>query len=178
MNNKPFFNIKKLGLSAMFIAIGLILPFFTGQIPKFGNMLLPMHIPVFICAFICDWRYGMAVGLILPQMRSVIFGMPVFYPTAIAMSAELATYGLVTGLIYGKSGQKGISNIYISMVVAMIAGRALWGISEVILLGITGNAFTFQMFIAGAFLNAVPGIILQLVLVPAVVIRIKPAVGV
>jgi len=171
-------DLKKIGLSAMFIAIGIILPFFTGQIPKFGNMLLPMHIPVFICAFICGWKSGAIVGLLLPVLRSFIFGMPVLYPVAIAMSVELMTYGLVTGLIYGILKKKNVVSIYISMIVAMVAGRVLWGIAEVILLGMAGNTFTFQMFIAGAFLNAIPGIILQLILVPVVVARIKPVANV
>ena len=71
MNDK----IKKLTLSAMFLAIGMILPFFTGQIPRIGNMLLPMHIPVLLCGLICGWQYGAAVGLVLPLLRSMTLGM-------------------------------------------------------------------------------------------------------
>ena len=93
-------NVNKLGLSAMFMALGLVLPFFTGQIQNIGNMLLPMHIPVFLCGLICGWKYGAVVGFILPLMRSVLFGMPVMFPNAVAMAFELMTYGLVVGLIY------------------------------------------------------------------------------
>lgn len=167
-------HLRKLGLSAMFISIGIILPFFTGQIREIGNMLLPMHIPVFICAFVCDWKYGAAVGMLLPILRSFMFGMPVLYPVAVAMSVELATYGLVCGLVYCILKRQNIKAIYVSMIIAMICGRIMWGIAEVILLGMSDSTFTFQMFIAGAFLNAIPGIILQLILVPIAVIRIKP----
>ena len=38
--------MEKVTLSGMLFAIGLILPFFIGQIPAVGKMLLPMHIPV------------------------------------------------------------------------------------------------------------------------------------
>ena len=94
---------KNMTLAAMFLAIGLLLPLLTGQIPQIGNMLLPMHIPVFLCGLICGWQYGAVVGLILPLVRYVIFGMPALFPTGIAMSFELMTYGLVAGLLYGLS---------------------------------------------------------------------------
>ena len=164
---------KKLTLSAMFIAIGLVLPIFTGQIPAIGNMLLPMHIPVFLCGLICGWQYGLIVGLVLPLMRTAIFGMPVLFPTAIAMAFELATYGFVSGWIYGHSRWQCVIALYRSIIAAMIAGRAVWGVVQVILLGVSGGAFTWQMFMAGAFLNAVPGIIIQLVLLPTVMVALN-----
>ncbi len=165
--------VKNIGLSAMFIAIGLVLPFFTGQIQNVGNMLLPMHIPVFICGLVCGWKYGAVVGFVLPLMRSVIFGMPVLFPNAASMAFELMTYGLIVGLIYGLSKKKSILMLYVSLIVAMVAGRVVWGLAQVIFLGISGNVFTVQMFIAGAFLNAIPGIILQLILIPAIMARLK-----
>lgn len=91
---------KKVILSAMFIGIGLVLPFLTGQIHVIGKMLLPMHIPVLLCGFICGWQYGLLVGFILPLFRSVLFSMPVMYPNAIGMAFELATYGAVSGLLH------------------------------------------------------------------------------
>lgn len=164
---------KKLTLSAMFIAIGIVLPFFTGQIPQIGSMLLPMHIPVFLCGLICGWKHGAVVGFVLPLMRSVIFGMPPLFPTATAMAFELAAYGLVAGLLYGISHWQCIRALYRSILAAMIAGRAVWGVVQMILLGITGGAFTWQMFLAGAFMNAIPGILLQLVLIPAVMLALN-----
>lgn len=92
--------VKKVTLSGMLFAIGLILPFFIGQIPAVGKMLLPMHIPVLICGQILGWQYGLAVGFLLPLVRSVLFGMPVLYPNAIAMAFEMDTYGLVAGWLY------------------------------------------------------------------------------
>lgn len=163
---------KNLTLSAMFVALGLVLPFLTGQIPQVGNMLLPMHIPVFLCGLICGWKYGMTVGFILPLMRSILFGRPILFPSACSMAFELAVYGLTAGLIYGMSHWQCIRALYRSIVAAMIAGRAVWGIVQMILLGVSGGQFTWQMFIAGAFLNAIPGIITQLVLIPAIMITL------
>lgn len=164
---------KNLTLSAMFLAIGMVLPFFTGQIPQIGKMLLPMHIPVFLCGLICGWQYGAVVGFALPLLRSVLFSMPVLYPAALGMAFELLTYGLVAGLLYGRSRWKCVIALYRSLLIAMIAGRFVWGIAQIILLGIKGNAFTWKAFMAGALLNAVPGIILQLILIPAVMVALN-----
>lgn len=162
--------VLDLTLSAMFLAVGLYLPFLTGQIQQIGNMLLPMHIPVIMCGLICGWKYGLGVGFVMPLLRSLVFSMPVFYPNAVAMAFELATYGFVVGLLYNRSRWKCIISLYRSMIIAMLAGRVVWGVAEVILLGLGENGFTWKMFLAGAFLNAFPGIILQLVFIPAMML--------
>lgn len=158
---------RNLTLSALFLALGYVLPFLTGQIPKFGSMLLPMHIPVFLCGLICGWQYGAIVGLILPLTRSLFFIMPPFY-VALAMTFELAAYGFVAGFLYSRARRQGIVALYCSMIIAMLAGRLVWGAAQIVILGLQGNAFTWQAFMAGAFVNAVPGIIVQLVLIPAI----------
>ena len=158
---------KKLTLSAMFLAIGMVLPFLTGQIPQVGNMMLPMHIPVLLCGLICGWQYGAVLGFILPLVRYLVFGMPVLFPTGIAMAFELMTYGLVIGLIYSFSRWKCIISLYRALIGAMIAGRIVWATAQMILLGVSGGAF-----LAGAFFNAVPGIIIQLVLIPTVMVAL------
>lgn len=164
---------KNMTLAAMFLAIGLVLPLLTGQIPQIGNMLLPMHIPVFLCGLICGWQYGAVVGLILPLVRYVIFGMPVLFPTGIAMSFELMTYGLVAGLLYGLSRWQCVLSLYRSLLAAMVAGRIVWGIVQMVLLGVSNSGFTWQMFMAGAFLNAIPGIIVQLILIPMIMVALN-----
>ncbi len=164
---------KNLTLSAMFVAIGLVLPMITGNIPQIGSMLLPMHIPVFLCGLICGWQYGLAVGAILPLMRSFLFGMPPLYPVAIAMTFELATYGFVAGFLYNRSKWQCVIALYRSMLIAMLAGRIVWGAAEVVLLGVSGSTFTWQAFMAGAILNAIPGIIIQLTLIPALMVALN-----
>lgn len=161
-------NIRKMTLSAMFLALGMVLPFLTGQIPQIGSMLLPMHIPVFFCGLICGWQYGAIIGAILPLLRSSIFAMPPIFPTASAMAFELMTYGLVSGLLWGLSKKQGLFALYRSLLISMILGRAVWGFVQFLQLSATGSAFTLEAFLAGAFLNSFPGIILQLVLIPVV----------
>lgn len=164
--------LKNLVLTAMFLAIGFVLPFFTGQIQLIGNTLLPMHIPVLLCGLICGWKYGLAVGLILPLVRSLIFTMPVFYPNAISMAFELATYGFTVGFLFSHTRWQCIVSLYRCLIVAMIAGRAVWGVMQTLLLGLIRNKFTFAAFLTNAFLNAIPGIILQLILIPFVMLTL------
>ena len=164
--------VKNLTLAAMFMAIGMVLPFLTGQIPQIGNMLLPMHIPVLLCGLICGWQYGAAVGFMLPLLRSAVFGMPVFFPAATGMAFELMTYGLVVGLLYKISRWQCVVALYRCLILAMIAGRAVWGIVQFIQMGVFGDGFTLKMFMAGAFLNAIPGIVLQLILIPAIMVAL------
>lgn len=163
MNKKT----KSITLSALFLALGLVLPLLTGQLKALGNAFLPMHLPVLLCGLIVGPVQGLIVGAILPVLRHFSFGMPPLYPTAISMAFELATYGFVVGFVYGNSKWKCIIALYESLIIAMIAGRVVWGIVQTILLGINGQVFSFQMFIAGAFLNAIPGIVLQLVFIPS-----------
>ena len=160
-----------LTVSAMLFALGLVLPFLTGQIPQIGQMLCPMHIPVFLCGLICGWPYGIAVGFLLPLVRSVLFGMPVIFPNGIAMAFELATYGAVAGFLYFKKGYFCLRSCYVSLITAMITGRVVWGLARCVLLGF-GGSFTWKMFVAGALLNAIPGIILHLILIPGVMLAL------
>lgn len=156
----------------MFLALGMVLPFFTGQIPQIGKMLLPMHIPVLLCGLICGWKYGMAVGFVLPLLRSVVFTVPPMFPTAVGMAAELMTYGGVIGFLYAHSKWQCIVSLYRCLLVAMVSGRIVWGLVQMFLLGIWADGFTFQAFLAGALLNAIPGIIVQLILIPAVMLAL------
>ena len=162
-------NIKNLALSAMFLAIGMVLPLFTAQIKEIGDTLLPMHLPVMLCGLICGWKYGFSVGLMLPFLRSLIFGMPPIYPNAVWMALELATYGLIIGLTFMR--RKKFSNLYLyaCLITAMLSGRIVWGIAKTILLGLKGKPFTFAAFFTGGFADALPGIILQLILIPIII---------
>ncbi len=175
--------IKKLVLSAMFMAIGLVLPFITGQIQQIGSMLLPMHIPVLFCGLICGWQYGAVVGFVLPLLRYVLFGMPPIFTTGVSMSFELAVYGAVIGLIMQQlskrnttdSGKNYVRNLYLALIGAMLAGRIVWGLVRFILARATMQPFTMEMFMAGAFLTAIPGIIVQLILIPGIMAALKRA---
>ncbi|MBQ7381306.1 MAG: ECF transporter S component [Clostridia bacterium] len=161
--------IYRLVLAALFLALGMVLPLLTGQLKEIGDSLLPMHLAVMLCGAMCGWEYGLSVGLILPFLRSVSFGMPPIYPNAVWMALELATYGLVIGLLYSSRRASKRGYIFFCLAVSMVVGRIVWGISKAILLGVAGKPFGLEAFIVGGFLDAIPGIILQFILVPLIV---------
>lgn len=161
---------KQLVLSALFMALGIVLPFFTGQIPTVGKMLLPMHIPILLCGLICGWQWGLVTGFVTPLLRSVLFAVPVMYPSAIGMAFELAVYGAVIGWLYAHSRCQCVKALYKCLIPAMIAGRLVRGGVMVLLMGLGGSAFTWELFFSGSVVNALPGIALQLVLIPAVMV--------
>ena len=165
-------SLLKLVFSALFLALAFVMPFLTGQIPEIGSMLCPMHIPVLLCGFICGWPWGLAVGFVAPLLRTMILGMPPLFPKAICMAFELAAYGAVSGLLHKKLPRKK-PYIYCSLIVAMIVGRVVWGIAMLTCMGVNGGAFTFAAFIAGAFTNAVPGIIVQIIVIPLLVMVLE-----
>lgn len=164
--------VKNLTLSAMFLALCMILPFITGGVPQIGNAISPMHIPVLICGFVCGWQYGAAVGFIAPLMRSLLFSMPPMYPKAVSMAFELAAYGLLCGLLYKAFPKKNVY-IYPALIISMLGGRAVWGIARYIMAGLSGSEFSMAMFVAGAFTQAMPAIICHILLVPPVVMAFK-----
>ncbi len=167
-------NVKNLVSAAVCLALCMVLPFLTGQIPQIGSALSPMHIPVLLAGFLCGPWWAMAVGAIAPLLRFALFHMPPIFPTGIAMCFELAAYGLVSGWLYRLLPKKPVS-IYVSLIAAMLAGRAVWGAVRALLSGVSGEAFTWKMFMAGAFLNAVPGVIVHIVLIPLLVMALQRA---
>ena len=158
---------------AMLLAIGLVLPFLTGQIPHIGKMLLPMHLPVILCGFICGPYYGLLVGFILPLVRSLIFSMPVMYPNAFAMSFELAAYGFFVGFLFSHAKWQCIKSLYRCLIMSMLLGRAVWGVVMTMILGLGADGFTLTAFLTSAFINAVPGIIAQLILIPGIMLALN-----
>ena len=166
-------HVRRLTYAALCLALALVLPFLTGQIPEIGNMLCPMHIPALLCGFLCGWPWGLLVGGTAPILRSLIFSRPPMF-SAIGMAFELAVYGAVAGVLYLVL-PKTKGNIYITLITAMVAGRVVWGGVQLVLMGLQDSAFTMEAFLAGAIINAIPGIILQIILIPVIVMALDKA---
>ncbi len=161
-----------LAFSAMFLAAAFVMPFLTGQIPQIGSMLCPMHIPVILCGYVCGAPWGLVVGFAAPLLRSLALGMPPLFPTAFAMAFELAAYGLMSGALYRLLTRKKV-NIYVSLVLSMISGRLIWGAVQFCFMGLDATKFGFSAFWAGAVVNAAPGIIIQLIIIPIMIIALE-----
>ena len=167
-------SLYRLVAASLLLALALLLPFLTGQIPQIGGMLCPMHLPVLLCGFLCGPVWGLAVGAIAPLLRNLLFGMPPLFPKAIAMAFELMTYGLLSGLLSRLMPKKPVF-LWVSLILSMIGGRLVWGAARFALAGFDATAFPFSAFVAGAVTEAIPGILLQLVLVPPVVLLLRRA---
>jgi riboflavin transporter FmnP len=151
---------KNIILTALFIALALILPFITMQIPQFGRMLTPMHFPVLIAGIVLGPLYGALVGIISPILRMTIFGMPQLL-MAICMSFELLTYGLVIGLL------KNRLNLYLSLIIALILGRIVYAFIAMLIMNTP-----FIPTLLTTFTSAIIGILLQFILIPQIIKRI------
>ena len=169
-NRRRSERVRKMILAGLFVALGILLPFLVaGNVPAVMRALSPMHIPVFLCGFICGWQYGLLVGIVTPLLRSVLVGIPVMYPGALAMAFELGVYGLVSGFIFSIAPKKDIRNVYLALIVAMICGRLVWGAVRLVMLGVVGTEFTWGIFLSSAVTGALPAIVLHLLVVPALV---------
>ena len=160
--------------TAICLALCMVLPFLTGQIPEIGSALCPMHIPVLLCGFLCTPAYAAAVGAIAPLLRFALFGMPPIFPTGVAMCFELATYGFISGWLYRRLPRSRTS-IYAALIAAMLAGRVVWGAIRAVLSGVGASPFTWAAFLSGAFTSAIPGIIVHIVLIPLLVMALERA---
>ena len=169
-------DIKKLTLSSIFLALAFVMPFLTGQIPQIGSMLCPMHIPVLLCGFFCGAHCGLVVGFIAPILRSFVLGMPPIFPKAICMAFELAAYGFIAGMLHSKLPKKKVY-VYASLFGAMVIGRLVWGMAMFVCMGFDASKFGLAAFVSGAITTAIPGIILQLVLIPVLVITLEKVVN-
>lgn len=154
-------NVQNLVICAMCIALGVVFPMFFHLFGGVGTMLLPMHLPILVCGFMAGPMYGFLCGMITPLLSSSLTGMPPFYPIALAMVFELATYGLLCGYCF-KKWQK----VYPSLLCAMVLGRCVSGLVNLCLLSMAGKAYTLEIFISASFISALPGILLQLTVIP------------
>ena len=174
---KTGFRTRKLCFAALLLALGWLLPLLTGQNRDLGNMLSLIHIPAYLAGFLLGPWYGLLLGFLIPLSRSVLFGMPVLYPRALCMAFEMAAYGGICGCLYGflntRKKIKRIANIYISIIPAMLFGRVVWGAGRAVCGLFASDAFTWSAFIAGGFVTAWPGMIVQLVLLPVLVVAME-----
>lgn len=162
---------KKITLAALFLALGVLFPQIFHAIPNAGLVLLPMHIPILICGFICGPLYGFLVGFITPILSNVIFAMPLAHKL-FQMIIELSIYGLISGLLSSLINIKNnfLKN-YLVLIISMIFGRLIYGLANYYIL--KAGTYSLQIWLVSAFITSLPGIVIQLLIIPSVVIWIK-----
>ena len=166
-------NLEKLVLTGILIAAGVALPIAFHAIPNAGSIFLPMHIPIFICGLLCGFPYGFICGILTPLLSSLLTGMP---PAAYlpAMLCELATYGLVSSILIKviKTPNRYV-NLYACLIGAMLCGRIVYGILNSLIFRV--GSYSLQLWVTSAFITSLPGIFIQLVFIPAIVMALEKA---
>lgn len=158
--------IKKIVLSAMCTALCVVLPIAFHVIPNAGTVFLPMHIPVLLCGLVCGWQYGLMTGVLGPLVSSLLTGMPAAAVLP-SMIVECGVYGCVSGLMmeYIWTGRLA-GDLYISLPTAMLVGRVMSGLSKAL---IFAPGTSFSAWATASFVTALPGILVQLVFLPAII---------
>ncbi len=173
MNNAKMSPVVKCAVTAACMALCVVLPIALHAIPNAGTLLSPMHLPVLLCGMICGWPHGLICGLAGPALSCFITSMPGigYLPT---MMIELAVYGLVTGLMTElvHTGRQ-LADIYISLLTAMLSGRILTGIVRALIF--SAGSYSWKAWATGYFVSSFPGIVIQLILVPALYLALQRA---
>lgn len=166
-------NVKKSIICAVCIALCVVLPMAFHAVQNAGSVFLPMHIPVLLCGLICGWPFGLLCGLAGPLLSSLFTGMPpmAYLPS---MMVELAVFGLVAGLLMKVlSTGKLFADLYISLTGAMLAGRIVGGAARALIFA--RGSYSMAAWATGYFVTGLPGIVIQLALIPAVYFALEKA---
>lgn len=166
-------SVKRSMLTAVCIGLCVVLPMAFHSIPNAGSILLPMHIPVLLCGLICGWSFGLLCGFAGPLLSSLLTGMPpmAYLPS---MLVELAAYGLVCGLMINLVHTKKLyADLYISLVVALIAGRIVAGVARALIFA--AGRYSMAAWITSYFVTSWPGLVIQLIFIPAIVVALMKA---
>lgn len=165
--------VKKSIITAVCIALCVVLPQAFHAVPNAGAIYLPMHIPVLLCGLICGWSYGLLCGLAGPALSALLTGMP---PAAVlpGMLVECGVYGLAAGLLMQLLRTKHLyADLYISLAAAMLLGRVASGIAKALIF--SAGSYSMASWVAGSFVTALPGIVIQLALLPSIVYALMRA---
>ena len=163
----------QLVIAALCVALGVVLPIAVHSVPNAGSVLLPMHLPVLLCGLLCGPFYGLCCGLLTPLLSCLLTGMPSwgYLPS---MLCELAVYGLLAGVfIFLIRTPREILNIYVALLAAMLGGRVVYGIVNALIF--RAGSYSLQLWLTGAFVTALPGIVIQLVVLPPIVMALRKA---
>lgn len=154
---------KKLVYTAVFLALGILFPMLFHLLGLPGQVLLPMHVPIFLGALTLGPISGFIVGILIPILSSLLTGMPPMIPMVPIMVFELAAYGFFAGFLYEKYPK----NVFIPLIAAMIIGRIVAGIAAWSVFNIFNmDEINILTYISSSFVKGLPGIIMSLVLVP------------
>lgn len=165
MNNK--ITTKDIALSGLLLSMGILLPMVFHVFGMTGPMALPMHIPVLLGGFLLPTNLALLLGIITPIISGLLTGMPVMFPMAVIMAFELGMYGFIASIAAKKL------NDLPSLLIAMVSGRITAGLVVALLVQFFGVKMNPVIYLKGAVITGIPGIIIQLIFIPPLVYAIR-----
>lgn len=166
---KTKISTKELVLCAFLLCLGLILPMLFHSFGIAGQIFLPMHIPILLGGLLLPPVLALSLGIITPIISSALTGMPVMFPMAIIMVVELGTYGFVSSILLKKFKLPMI----VALIISMIVGRVFAGFTVAILAKLFGLNMNPVIYIKGAVITGIPGIIIQIIIIPILASAVK-----
>ncbi|OAA31002.1 hypothetical protein AT15_08480 [Kosmotoga arenicorallina S304] len=160
---------RRITALGMWLALGFTVSLFFHQFPiKVGQVLLPLHFVVILAGAISGPFVGSISGLLTPLLSALIVGKPPIQPPiAIFMAFELLTYGLITGFLV-----KRWKSIYLSMLLAWIAGRLVYTLEIIVVAPMLGFQLGTISALSISYLLGLPGVAIQLFLIPVIYRRL------
>jgi len=165
--------VMNMVLAALFVTLGMVLPLAFHSVPNSGRIFLPMHIPILLCGILCGFPYGLACGMLTPLLSSLFTGMP---PAAMlpSMLCELAAYGTASSLLIRCVRMKNVYvRIYVALIGAMVSGRIFYGILNALVFN--AGSYSIQIWLTAAFVTALPGVLIQILVIPVIVVILQKA---
>jgi hypothetical protein len=167
---------RELSLGGLFIALGIILPMAFHAIGggKIGSVFLPMYLPVLACAMLVSPPIAAAVALLTPTLSSALTGMPPILPYLPVMAAELVVMATLASLLHRRLKLHALPTV----VLALLSGRVVLGLMAAVLVAALPAGMQQSLpdvmhqpvaWVIAATATALPGLILQIIAVPAVV---------
>ncbi|SDY81602.1 Protein of unknown function [Proteiniborus ethanoligenes] len=169
MNRK--FLTRDLILGGVLLALGIVIPMIFHTVGIMGTVFLPMHIPVLIGGLLISPALALLLGMITPILNSSLTGMPLMFPIATIMMFELGAYGLISSL----STRKLKLSPILALIISMIIGRIVAGITVFVLSSYFGVQMNALTYVKGSIITGLPGIGIQLILIPSLVYALKKA---
>ncbi len=175
--------VQTLAGSAAGLALSLVLPWLFHAV-GLGPVFLPMHLPVLVTGALFGTGSGLAVGLLAPLLSTLLTGSPpTAPPVAQLMTAELATYGAAAGWLRGRllatphpASARRASRLllleYAWLVGTLLLGRLALAVAAGLLGPALGLRVPAAVYVQAAIWTGLPGVSVQLVVVPFLVRRL------
>ena len=153
--------LRQIPLTALLAVTGVIFPQFF-HLLGLGATFLPLFIPVMLGGFLLRWRFAVTLAIIAPMASFFLTGMPPITPPVLPLViCELIISATIISFMFVYKHL----NKWLALILAILADRIFLFFVVFILAPVFGLPQLFTS--VSLVLSGIPGIILQLVVLPA-----------